>query len=152
MNPEILTHSAQELLQKAIAIAQQRGNPTLLPLHLLAAGLENDFCLSFFNVLKINIPELEMRVAQELGKLPTVQGGQLSSDYTLEDFFKNAEKDAKHLKDDYVGLEHMLLQWVETTHLPESIRSYFKSVGATKQAVLRHMHTIRKGKTVKKTS
>ncbi len=149
MNPEILTHSAQELLQKAIAIAQQRGNPTLLPLHLLAAGLENDFCLSFFNVLKINIPELEMRVAQELGKLPTVQGGQLSSDYTLEDFFKNAEKDAKHLKDDYVGLEHMLLQWVETTHLPESIRSYFKSVGATKQAVLQHMHTIRKGKTVK---
>lgn len=149
MNPEILTNSAQDLFQKAIGIAQQLGNPTLQPLHLLAAGLENEFCISFFKVIHVSIPELQALVSNELGNLPRVQGGQLSSDYTLEDFFKNCEKEAKSLGDEYVGLETLLLQWVETTHLPESIRSYFKQVGVTKQAILSHMQSIRKGKTVK---
>lgn len=149
MNPEILTNSAQELVQAAITKAQERGNPTLQPLHLLAAGLENEFCLSFFKLININIPQLEALVSNELNQLPKVQGTQLAGDYALEDFFKNCEKEAKNLGDEYVGLEVMLLQWAETTYLPESIRSYFKQVGATKQALLSHIQSIRKGKTVK---
>ena len=124
MNPDILTTSAQELLNQSIRLAQELKNPTLQPLHTLAAGLDNDFCSSFFSVLHVNIQELRSLVLNELGKLPIVQGGQLSSDYTLEDFLKECEKEAKALNDQYVSLEHFLIEWTETKYLPPRLPNF----------------------------
>ena len=149
MNPEIFTTSAQELINKAILLAQEHKNPTLQPLHLLAAGLENEFCLSFFSVLNVNIQGFRSLVNEELAKLPHVEGGQLSSDYSLEDFLKACEKEAQGLGDTYVSLEHFLLQWCETKYLPSAITTFLKQAGVTKKAILSHMHSIRKGKNVK---
>ncbi len=149
MNPDIFTTSAQELINKSIQIAQEKGNPTVQPLHTLAAGLENEFCLSFFSVLHAKIAELQSLVTSELEKLPVVHGGQLSSDYTLEDFLKECQKEATLLGDTYISLEHFLIRWSETRYLPSSIISFFKQSGITRQSILAHMQTIRKGKTVK---
>ncbi|MBA3752114.1 AAA family ATPase, partial [Candidatus Dependentiae bacterium] len=148
MNPEIFTTSAQELITKSINRAQELKNPTLLPLHTLAAGLENSFCLSFFNALALSMPEFKGLVSQELEKLPTVHGGSLSSDYTLEDFLKECQKEATTLNDTFVGLEHFILQWVQSRYIPSSITDYCKRKGVTGQSILDLMKTTRKGKTV----
>ncbi len=149
MNPEKFTTAVQELVNKAIMLAQERKNPTLQPLHLLAAGLENEFCLSFWRVLQADIGELKRLVEDELQKLPVVTGGQLSSDYSLEDFLKECQKEADQLGDSYISLEHFLIEWAETPYLPKSMQQFFKAARVTRSAILAHMQTLRKGKTVK---
>ncbi len=149
MNPELFTTSVQELINKSIALAQENKNPTLQPLHLLAVGLDNEFYVSFFKVLGIHVPELHSLVETELSKLPSVEGGQLSSDYQLEDFLKDCQKEAEQLGDTYISLEHLFLQWCTTSYLPASITTFFKRSGVNRTTILSHMHTIRKGKPVK---
>ena len=82
MNPEIFTTSAQELINRSIMLAQERKNPSLLPLHTLAAGLDMDFVTRFFSITVSPLRELQTLVTTELNKLPIVEGGQLTSDYT----------------------------------------------------------------------
>ncbi len=149
MNPELFSTSLQELFNAGIALAQEMKNPTLQPLHLLAASLNNEFCKSFYTVLDVNTSELTKLTLRELQKLPTVQGGQLSSDYTLENFFNECEKEAESLNDTYITLEHLLLAFAQTSYLPPEIRSFLKQSGFSKKAILEHMKIIRKGKTVK---
>ena len=148
MNPDIFTPSAQELINKSILLAQELKNPTVQPLHTLATGLDNEFCASF-SVLNVNMNELGELVLTELNKLPVVQGAQLSSDYALESFLNDCQKEAEKLSDSYVSLEHFLIEWCKTSYLPPSITSFFKRSGISRQAILSHMQTIRKGKTVK---
>lgn len=147
MNPERLTDSSAQLLNKAIALAKDRNNPSLLPLHLLAVMLEDEFINSFFTVLGIKKNTLEKLVTAELNKLSTVQGGQLQSSPELETFFDKAEKEAKELQDSYLSLEHFLLALVQSS-LPEPIAAFFKEAGCTRSAILNRMNSLRKGKKV----
>jgi ATP-dependent Clp protease ATP-binding subunit ClpB len=149
MNQEKFTNATQELINHAVNLAVAQQNPTLLPLHLLAAGMENEFCNSFFSVLQIPTVELGALVNQELTALPKVAGTQLGADYALQDFLNACEKEAKSLGDDYVSLEHIVLEWSTTQHLPASIIEFFKRSGFTKSKILEHMKHIRRGKNVK---
>lgn len=141
------TTSSQELLNSAISIAKERQNPTLTPLHLLAASLENEFCRSFFQVLGISVEKLTILVNDELNHLPQAAGGQLSSDRELESLFDHAKKEADALGDSYLSLEHILLALAEEI-LPPKIQDFFKNNGFNKKALLTQMQTIRKGKKV----
>lgn len=148
MNIEQFSSSVQELIQRAITLAQTRKNPALLPLHLLAIGATNEFCVSFFAVLSIDIQKLRHLIESEVEKLPQVEGAQLGGDHTLDLFLQACEKEAQVLGDSYVTLEHLMLQWFETGYLPESIRRFFKDSGVRRETVLSHMTIIRKGKKV----
>ncbi len=148
MNLENLTVSSQELINNSIKIAQERHNPTLMPLHALAASIANDFCKSFFNLLNVNINNLRDLIEAELNKLPVVQGGQLSSDYTFEKFLNEVQQEAQKLGDKYVSLEHFLLGFSQTDNLPEDIKKFLKNSGFSKNILLEQMKVKRKGKTV----
>jgi len=148
MNNDMFTNASQDLINQSAVIANKLTNPSLLPLHTLAAGLENDFCTSFFNVLEVPVLELKKIVENELRTLPKVSGAQLSVDYSLQDFLKACKKEADLLGDSYISLEHFLLQWAQTNHLPQDVRDFFVKRGFTKDKVLKHMQVIRKGKVV----
>lgn len=149
MNLEQFTTSSQELLNSSIMLAQEHKNPSLEPLHTLAAGINNEFCKSAFSVLQIPLAQLQELINQELQKLPTAQGAQLTSSYAFEQFLQELKKEADALKDNYVSLEHFLLCWASTSYLPANIKDYFKQTQFTKARILEHMKTMRKGKTVK---
>lgn len=148
MNHEQFTNASYELLSSAAQQATQQKNPTLTVLHLLAASLQNDFCRSFFSVLSVPIPQLEQLIQKELHALPKVEGTQLALDQGLERFLQDCKKDAQELGDQFISLEHMLLGFAQTMALPDSIRAFFTSHTFTKQRVLAHMQTLRKGKKV----
>ena len=148
MNGEKFTNAAQELLNHSINLAVSHHNPTLQPLHTLAAGLENDFCQTFFSVLHTPVQELGTLVETELNRLPQVKGSQLATDYAMQDFLAACQKEATALKDDYISLEHILLSWAQTPNLPASIKDFFKRVGFTHAAILAHMKELRRGNTV----
>ena len=94
MNFELLTTASQELFQQAARIAQERHNPVLLPLHLLTASFENNFCLVLYQSLNINVEKLYQIVHDELEKLPettlaeqdnkTIQQSEATSRYKNE--------------------------------------------------------------------
>lgn len=149
MKLEQFTTASQELINKAIQLATDHKNPTLLPLHLLAAGATDEFCVSLFNRLEVPIAQLQQEVDRELKKLPQVEGGRLSADYAFEQFIAGCQKEAKALSDDYISLEHFMLQWSQTEQLPDAIRDLFLRSKFTKDRILHVMQELRKGKTVK---
>ena len=99
-------------------------------------------------MLTVNIQELRSLVHTELAKLPVVQGGQLSSDYTLEDFLKECQKEAEALGDTYVSLEHFLIEWCGTSTFL-LLSQAFLNIQGLHEMLCSHMQTLRKGKTVK---
>lgn len=142
------THASQELIQKAAALAQEKNNPTLTPLHLLATAITEDFCRSFFFSLGVNLDQLQKLTEQELEKLPKSQGTQLAIDQDFQNFIQACIKQAQDLGDQYVSLESFLINWSTTSYLPQSIRDFFVQSRFTKQRILEHTNEIRKGKTV----
>lgn len=147
MNTEKLTSASYDLLQKASQVALHLHNATLTPLHTLAAGLENEFCLSFFNVLNISIEELSSLVKNELRTLPTTSSqSNVTLDVSMERFLLEVEKESQVLKDEFITLEHFLLAWAKSTFLTQAIHSFFVKSGFTSQKITEHMQKIRKGK------
>jgi ATP-dependent Clp protease ATP-binding subunit ClpA len=143
MNTERFTNGLQELINQAISLAQQQKNPTLLPLHLLAAAEENDFIQSFFSVLGVDRQALKAITKKELGLINTVQGGQLALDPKTAQLFNNATKEAEALSDAYVSLEILLLELATGNYLPDSIKHVLEQGNFTKKKVLEHIKTIR---------
>ncbi len=145
---ELFTHATQELINQAVALAQQLRNPVLLPLHVLAAALDTELCRSLLYTLNIPIDQLHTILQQDLELLPQTQGMQLGIDQQMQSVLQEARMQAEALGDQYISLEHILLALAVTRYLPEEIRSLFAQTGFTKDAILTHMTQLRKGRTV----
>ena len=116
MNPELLTTRSQEAYQKGAQSAQDRGNPSYEPEHLIAALLDDPdgLVLRLLESLDVPTPEVRKAVGDLLGKLPQVSGDsemRMSSD--LSRALNEAEKIARKLGDQYVSVEHLLLGVLE---------------------------------------
>jgi len=148
MNNEHLTNAAQKLINQAIDIATLRHNPILLPIHLLAAGLEQEFTRSFLQALSLDVEKLHSLVVADLDKLPQKKESQISGDHILQAFLAQCKNEADFLKDQYIGLEHFLLAFSLTSHLSDDIQSYFKKQKFDKLHIQAHMKNIRQGKSV----
>ena len=148
MNFEHLTDSCKQLLNQAIQIAMHAHNPTLLPLHTLAASLENEFCLSFYKRLHIPIANLQTIIQEELAKIPQATNQQIKLDPTMQAFIASCQKEANALQDQFISLEHFLLLWSITPDLPITIKQFLQKYNFTKKNILKLMTTMRQGKTV----
>ena len=74
---EKLTVKSQEAVQGAVQNASENGNPEVLPLHLMAALLEDKEGVVIPVLEKIGVPvqQLLSNVNAAIAKLPKVQGG-----------------------------------------------------------------------------
>src|SRR5579872_2496886 len=145
---ELFTHATQELINQAASIAQRIQNPVLMPVHLLAASFENEFCSSMFYALGIPVEQLRTLVEDELYMLPQVRGSQLAIDHNLQSFLSETRQEAKNLSDEYISLEHVMLAFAQSPYLPDSIQSFFEQTGFTKNNLLTYLKHFRKGKKV----
>ncbi|MBI2352860.1 AAA family ATPase [Candidatus Dependentiae bacterium] len=148
MDFQNFTDSCKDLLNKAIQIAMHRQNPTLLPLHGLAASLENDFCLSFYHRLHVSTTKLKELVQKEMDALPQSSSNQTKLDPSMQSFISTCHQEAQKLGDQFISLDTFLIQWAQTKDLPKDIKDFFASSGFTKQTVIQLITTLRKGKTV----
>lgn len=106
------TIKAQEALQAAVTTARDRGNPEMLPGHLLFALLEQEDGLAPRLVAKVGVslPALLADISRDLDRLPRVEGGgepQLSRDFRK--VLESAGKLAQQFQDQFVSVEHLLL-------------------------------------------
>ena len=144
MRTDKFTVKSQEAIQKAQDFAQQRGNQQVDVEHLLHVLLEEGIALEIIKMIGLDIASLRKEVEAEIEKIPKVLGpspvGQLYITQELKNVFEAAFKEAEHLKDDYVSVEHLLLGIIKTKNRSEKI---LKKLGATPDNVLTSMREIR---------
>src|SRR6188768_263985 len=116
MRMDRLTSKSQEALQSAAANASRRGNPELIPEHLLAAILaqEGGVGAALAQRAGADPAALAKDLNARIEGLPKVSGGaEPSFGRRTVPLMNQAEDEAKKLKDDYVSVEHFLLAAVK---------------------------------------
>ena len=139
------TVKAQEAVQRASQLASEHGNPEVLPIHLLAALLEDKEGIVPPVLEKIGIgPQAVLsEVYKELDKLPKVSGeaAQATLSNSTNKLLEQAFKEASNFKDEYVSTEHLLLA---ITHLKQDAgQQNLARHGATYDAILKALTVVR---------
>ncbi|MEW6214265.1 MAG: Clp protease N-terminal domain-containing protein, partial [Nitrospirota bacterium] len=113
-----LTIKSQEAIQTAQRLAEKKGNQQLDAEHLLWALLEDEegVASQILKRLGINTTALQQDVEEAIEKFPKVIGatplGQIYVSPRLKEVFENATREAEHLKDEYVSVEHLLISLI----------------------------------------
>src|SRR6266568_4870415 len=139
------TLKAQEAVQRANELASEHGNPELLPLHLLAALLEDKEGIGPPVLEKIGIgPQSVLNELYEaMERLPKVSGGaaQASLSASANQLLDRGFKEADNFKDEYVSTEHLLLA---ATHLKrDPAQEILARHGATHETILKALTAVR---------
>ncbi len=140
------TVKAQEAVQRAGSLASENGNPEIIPLHLLAALLEDKEGIVSPVLEKIGIGSQAVLqdIYQEIEKLPKVSGGgatQANLSPALNQLLERAFKEADSFKDEYVSTEHLLLAATQLKR--DAAQQILGRVGATHDSILKALTAVR---------
>ena len=141
---EKLTVKSQEAVQAAAGQAAEYGNPEVLPVHLMAALLEDREGVVLPVLEKVGVPVEQMLagVNAAIQKLPKVQGGaQPGMSAALNKVLDQAFKEAENFKDEYVSTEHLLLALADERN--GVVQGALKTFGATHDAILKALSAVR---------
>jgi len=139
-----LTLKSQEALQAAQSQAQEKGNPQVMPEHLLVALVQqkDGVVLPILQKLGVNLPQMAQDLATLVAKFPEVQGNaELQLSPSLQKILESAFKEADQFKDEYVSAEHLLIAL--STSKGEKVSHLLQSHGVTKDAILKVLVSIR---------
>jgi ATP-dependent Clp protease ATP-binding subunit ClpB len=141
------TVKAQEAVQRANELASEHGNPELMPLHLLAALVEDKEGIVAPVLEKIGIgPQAVLSdLYKEIEKLPKVSGSggaqQPAMSAQINQVLEKSFKEADTFKDEYVSTEHMLLALTDLKRDPA--QALLARHGATHDAILKALTAVR---------
>jgi ATP-dependent Clp protease ATP-binding subunit ClpB len=139
-----LTVKSQEAVQAASGHAAENGNPEVLPLHLMAALMEDREGVVIPVLEKVGVPveQLLSGVNSAIAKLPKVQGGaQPGMSGALQKVLEQGFKEAENFKDDYVSTEHLLLALSKAKGDP--VQTALAAFGGTHEAILKALSAVR---------
>src|SRR6202042_1203989 len=139
-----LTVKSQEAIQTASGYAAENGNPEVLPLHLMAALLEDHEGVVIPVLEKVGVPveQLLSGVNSAIQKLPKVQGGaQPGLSSAMQKVLEQGFKEADNFKDDYVSTEHLLLALARQKG--DAVQTALAALGATHEAILKALAEVR---------
>lgn len=151
MRMDKLTIKSQEALQEAQRLSERKGNQELQPEHLLRALLSDDEGIAFQILRKLNVDVKAVLsdLDNEIERLPKVSGatplGQLYISPRLKEAIETAFKEAEHLTDEYVSVEHLFLALVSADGPCSEVLARY---GVTSDKALAAMREIRGGQRV----
>src|SRR6202048_690035 len=139
------TGKAQEAVQRGNDLASEHGNPELLPVHLLAALLEDKEGIVPPVLEKVGAgPQAVLGdLYRDLEKLPKVSGSaaQATLSNQANKLLEQAFKEAANFKNEHVSTEHLLLA---ITHLKQdAAQQILARHGATYDAILKALTSVR---------
>jgi ATP-dependent Clp protease ATP-binding subunit ClpB len=139
------TLKAQEAVQRANELASEHGNPEVLPLHLLAALIEDKEGIVPPVLEKIGIAPQTLRndLYRDIEGLPKLSGAaaQATLSEPAHQLLERAFKEADNFKDEYVSTEHLLLAATQLKRDPA--QEALSHHGATHDAILRALTAVR---------
>jgi ATP-dependent Clp protease ATP-binding subunit ClpB len=139
------TLKSQEAVQRAVALANENGQPEVVPMHLLLALIEDKEGIIVPLLQKIGVPadQLLLTAQRAIAGMPKVTGSAaepgLSS--SMQKVLNEASKEASDFKDEYVSTEHLLLALAHIKNDPAQL--LLTSVGATRDAILKALTSVR---------
>ena len=145
MNFQNFTIKSQEVVQKAVQIAQSNQNQVLEPVHLLKAVMSDDDSVVKFVFQKLDVAAtmIERSLDEQLSRLPKVSGGEpyLSSDSNK--VFEKANAFATENGDQYVTVEAILVGLLSVNSPTSKI---LKDAGATEDDLKMAINELRQGR------
>ena len=138
------TVKSQETLHVAQGSAAENGNPEVLPLHLMAALLEDKEGVVRPVLEKVGVSVAALgHVNAAIAKLPKVQGAEQQPGLSgaLTKVLDGAFKEAENFKDEYVSTEHLLLSLANQKNEP--VQLALAAEGATHAAILKALQAVR---------
>jgi ATP-dependent Clp protease ATP-binding subunit ClpB len=146
MQIEKFTLKAQEALQEAKAMAEQRNHQQIDVEHLLLALLQQKegVVTPILQKLGANIDLITSQLEGELNRIPKVTGGGAGQVYLssrLNEIFNAAWKEAERLMDEYLSTEHLLIAIADEKRGASS--QILQRGGVTKDAIFRVLQEIR---------
>ena len=147
MTLDKFTIKAQETVQQAVGLAQQNGQQSIEPVHLMLALLDKaaDVVGFVFQKLGVNAQQIELLCKQELQHLARVQGGEpyLSSD--ANKVLLKAQEISQKMGDEFVSCEPILLALLEVN---STVSRILKDAGATAKDMQQAVLELRQGQKV----
>jgi ATP-dependent Clp protease ATP-binding subunit ClpB len=139
------TVKSQEAVQRAAALANENGQPEVLPMHLLLALIEDKEGIIVPLLQKIGVPadKLLGTAQQAIADMPKVSGSASESGLSsnMQKVLNEASKEASDFKDEYVSTEHLLLALTHIKNDPAQL--LLTSAGATRDAILKALTSVR---------
>ncbi len=147
MHPDRFTIKAQEALQAAQQLADERRNPQTTPEHLLTVLLEQEGGVVAPVLRKLGVDPGAVRRAlgPALDALPTLSTGggrqePAAGSSELVQILREAEDEMRGLKDEYVSTEHLLLALAKH---PGAAGSALREQGAIRDELLKALEEVR---------
>ena len=147
MNFNQYTRKSLEAVQSAQTIARENSHQQMEQVHLLLALLQQDNGLApqILRKLGVTVESLEAAARGELEKLPRVSGSREADKFYIsqgvDEVFRQAERLAAGMKDEYVSVEHLLLALIEAAQGP--VKELLGTYRITKEDCLQALQTIR---------
>ena len=149
MNLNKLTQRSLEALQSAQSLAIQHNHQQVDQEHLLLALLQQENSLLMQLLRRMGRDEgVISSLEQALQKIPGVTGTGREADKVyitpqLDKALVAAEKQAAHMKDDYISVEHLFLGLMEAPN--EALKGLFKAHDIRKDEFLKALNQVRGG-------
>jgi ATP-dependent Clp protease ATP-binding subunit ClpB len=151
MNLNKYTQKAQEAILAAQTTAEEMNHSQIEGLHLLSALLnqEDGVVPQIVNRIGVNRHALNQHVQGVLGSLPRAFGAttQVALSRELNNMVRAAEREAAHMKDDFVSTEHLFLALVDVVDQVHSLAP-LREAGVTRDNVLQALTAVRGGQRV----
>ncbi|MDO9349868.1 MAG: Clp protease N-terminal domain-containing protein, partial [Deltaproteobacteria bacterium] len=146
MNIDKLTLKAQEALQSAKGVAEQRSHQQIDVEHLLYALLmqKEGIVIPIIQKLGANPNLIASQLEVELNRIPKVTGagvGQVYLSSRLNEILNAAWKEAERLTDEYISTEHLLIAIADERGGTSS--QILQRNGVTKDAIFKVLQEIR---------
>src|SRR5436190_13499436 len=113
MNAEHLTTKSREVITAAVAMAAQRGHPSVESWHLLLALLDTggSTATALLRAVGANPADVRRRAVHAVDGLPSAHGSSVAEPSVSREFANSigaATQIATSLGDDYVSTEHLM--------------------------------------------
>ncbi len=145
LKPENFTEQAQEVLSNSQALVRQYRHGQWDVEHILLAllQLEKGVPVEIMESLGVNVDSIKARVEEALGHTPKLEHEttQIYATPRAVRAVENAKAEADRLKDEYVGLEHLLIGCVLTQDGDAS--AIFKEFGIDREKVYKALQQVR---------
>ena len=151
MTLDKFTIKAQEAVQAAVNIAQQNGQQSIEPVHLLKGVIEKgkDVTNFVFQKLGVNAQQIDTLVASEIQHLPRVEGGNVYLSNDANKVLTRAQEYATKMGDEFVSIEPILLALLDVSSTASRI---LHDAGCAEKEMTKAITELRQGQNVKSQS
>ena len=145
MRQDRFTEQAQQVLAQSQEIVRQLRHSQWAVPHVMAAlvGLQGGLAEQVLTRLNVDMDQLRQRVRAEVERLPRLQYDvvQIYTTPEIVRMLEVANAEADRLKDEYVGVEHLLIAIADNEE--SGAARLFAELGVTKEAIYRALQEVR---------